>query len=425
MRATANDIQSTHRESSFNHDPEMGNATGTRSPARKRWGIAAAVLAVSLVALPAWGESFDPEDPPLGLPPVPVPEDNPVTEAKADLGEKLFKDRRFSRDGTVACATCHLPGNAFTDGQPVATGVDGQKGTRNAPTILNAAYYDDYFWDGRRDRLEGQALDPLVNPIEHGLDSHDRVLEIVRQDPDYRDRFREVFNAGPEAVSMEHVTKAIATFERTLVTGNSAFDRWWSDRGYADYPPSAERGFTLFFSQAGCTNCHTMGMGEAIFTDNRYHNLGVGFDRIRGEAEELAREYREMKDGQTAAPEAGETILTERRVSELGRFTVTLDEEDIGAFKTPTLRNVSATGPYMHDGSQETLMEVVEFYNKGGNDNPFLDRRMKPLNLSEQQKKDLVAFLKTLTSPKYRKDPEGGNSGQAGAEPPLDQSEGS
>ncbi len=402
----------------------MEHAFGASYQSPRLRGAAIAVLALCLGGQPAWGESFDPEDPPMGLPPVPVPEDNPVTEAKADLGEKLFKDRRFSRDGTVACATCHLPGDAFTDGQPVANGVDGQKGTRNAPTILNAAYYDEYFWDGRRDRLEGQALDPLVNPIEHGLESHDRVLEVVRQDPDYRDRFREVFDTEPEPISMEHVTKAIATFERTLVTGSSPFDRWWSNRGYADYPSSAERGFTLFFSQAGCTNCHTMGMGEATFTDNRYHNLGVGFDRIRGQAKELARKYRQMKDG-TRTPEAGETILTDRQVSELGRFTVTLDEEDIGAFKTPTLRNVSATGPYMHDGSQETLMEVVEFYNQGGNDNPYLDRRLKPLNLSEQQKKDLVAFLKTLTSPKYRKDSEGDRSRKAGMEPPPDQSGGS
>lgn len=389
-------------------------------------GMVAAILPALLLgpaAVPA--EPFDPKDPPLGLPPVPVPDDNPITPAKARLGKKLFNDRRFSRDGTVACATCHIPRKAFTDGQKVATGVDGQKGTRNTPTILNAVYYEEFFLDGRRDRLEGQALDPLVNPVEHGLEDHDRVLEVIRGDTDYKRRFRAVFGVDPEGISMKHVTKAIATFERTKVAGKSAFDRWWSNRGYADYPTSAERGFTIFFSKAGCTNCHTMGMGQAVFTDNRYHNLGVGFDRIREDLPELARRYREMKNGEGGTADKGETILTKRKISELGRFTVTLEKEDIGAFKTPTLRNVSATGPYMHDGSMKTLMEVVEFYNKGGNENPYLDRDMKPLNLTEQQKKDLVAFLKTLTSPKYRKAPGESGSRAERSEPPSGQSGGS
>lgn len=339
-------------------------------------------------------------EPDQGLPPVPVPDDNPVTEAKIELGRELFRDARLSRDGTVSCATCHVPDKAFTDGRPVAIGINGKKGTRNTPTILNAAYYDELFWDGRRQSLEKQALDPLVNPIEHGLDSHQAVLQIVRDDPDYRQEFRQAFGIEPEDIGVKHVGKAIAAFERTKVSGNSPFDKWWSGKGY-EVSSSAERGFTLFFSKARCTNCHTMGMGTAIFTDNKYHNLGVGFDRIEGQLPELIKQYRNSRKA-SGGVSADSEILTETSISELGRFVVTLEEKDIGAFKTPSLRNVSVTAPYMHDGSEETLMDVIEFYDEGGNSNPYLDVEMKPLNLSEQEKKDLLAFLKTLTSPEYR-----------------------
>lgn len=336
-----------------------------------------------------------------GLPPVPVPSDNPGTEVKIELGEELFMDRRLSGDGTVSCASCHVPEQAFTDGRPVAIGINGQAGTRNTPTILNVAYYEELFWDGRRSRLETQALDPLVNPIEHGLGDHEAVLQIVRDDADYRQRFKQAFGVRPQDIDIMHIGKAIAAFERTKVSGNSPFDKWWSGKGYK-VSPSAERGFTLFFSKGRCISCHTMGMGTAIFTDNEYHNLGIGIDRIKTQLPRLAEQYRRSQKGAAGASAESEQILTEAGVSELGRFVVTLKEKDIGAFKTPSLRNVAVTAPYMHDGSLATLMDVIEFYDKGGNSNPYLDAEMDPLNLSDQEKMDLVAFLKTLTSPEFK-----------------------
>lgn len=382
----------------FNDVFDMNVASGGQA---RPVQIASIILITVLATLPIRAPAAQPPEQPLGLPPVPRLENNPFTVAKARLGAKLFKDQRLSQNNQIACASCHIPSNSFTDGQPIATGVNGKLGTRNAPTILNVIYYTSFFWDGRRERLKKQALDPLVNIVEHGLDNYTKVLKTIRNDPEYRRFFANAFSEDPKAFSMENVGKAIASYEQTKVTGNSPFDRWWSDRSYT-YPSAAERGSSLFFVTAGCHNCHTMNMGgQSIFTDNKFHNLGVGFKRIEDDLPELIRAYRAMKKEGTTK-DIDEEILTNRKISELGRFVVTLNKKDIGAFKTPILRNISETGPYMHDGSQKTLREVVEFYDKGGNPNPYLDSEMKPLHLTEQATQDLVAFLKSLTSPDVR-----------------------
>ncbi len=337
---------------------------------------------------------------PLGLPPVPIPLDNPQSAKKVALGKALFEDKRFSADGTVSCSTCHMPEKAFTDGLPVSKGIRGLTGTRNAPSVVNAAYYTSQFWDGRRKTLEDQARDPFVNPVEHGLKNRDPIVEIVRNDPSYASQFKEVFGVKPKEISMDHVVKAIAAFERTVVSGNSPFDRFLYGGDGGAISESAKRGLEIFRTKGRCVDCHTIGQTSATFTDNKFHNLGVGFASIESNLFDIVEKYRVAKE---KGMSMDEKVLTSKELSELGRFAVTLDPSDIGRFKTPTLRNIAVTAPYMHDGSIETLEEVVELYNQGGEENPLLDGGIRPLKLTEQEKADLVEFMRSLTSPEFAK----------------------
>ncbi len=334
----------------------------------------------------------------LGLPPVPVPADNPLTLEKARLGRKLFEDKRFSADGTISCAHCHKPERAFQDGLPVSEGIQGQKGTRNAPTVINAAYFTTQFWDGRRPSLEAQAKDPFVNPIEHGLKSHDPIVAIVRGDADYRRRFRQAFGLEPDRITIDHVAQAIASFERTVVGGDSPFDRYLYGGDQSALSPAAIRGLAVFRGKGRCVSCHVIESSTALFTDNRFHNLGVGFDRIGERLPQIIAAFRQAK---AAGKPVDEAVLSQAELSELGRFVVTGEIEDIGKFKTSTLRNIALTAPYMHDGSLKTLEEVVDFYDIGGLDNPMLDGGIRPLHLTPQEKADLVEFLKSLTSARF------------------------
>ena len=353
------------------------------------WGI---VFLVSPV--------FGGNDPPLGLPPVPIPADNPQTPTKVALGERLFNDKRFSADGSISCATCHDPEKAFTDGLPVAEGIRKLKGTRNSPTVVNAVYYTTQFWDGRVKSLEEQAKGPFINPVEHGLKDHEPILEVIRGDVRYRKAFKEVFGVDANQITIDHVVKAIAAFERTVISGDSPFDRYLYGGDKNAMSPAAIRGLELFRTKARCQDCHTIGQTSATFTDNKFHNLGVGFAVIEPKLFEIVEKVRTAK---SMNKKIDEDVLTKREMSELGRFVVTLDLEDIGRFKTPTLRNVAVTGPYMHDGSIETLEEVIELYDQGGEENPMLDSGIKPLNLTEREKADLVEFMKALTSPEFMK----------------------
>ncbi len=355
---------------------------------------------MALIVFSAAGAIASGQEAPLGLPPVPVPADNPVTPEKAALGERLFMDKRFSADGTVSCATCHDPSKAFADGLTVAKGIKGQQGTRNSPTVVNAAYYTSQFWDGRAATLEEQAKAPFVNPVEHGLKDHGPILDVIRKDPAYTEAFKRVFGVKPKEISIDHVVKAIATFERTLVSGDSPFDRYMYSGDKNAMSEAAVRGLELFRTKARCQDCHTIGQTSATFSDNKFHNLGVGFTLIEGSLFDIVEKARAAK---AAGTKLDESVLKKRELSELGRFVVTLELEDIGRFKTPTLRNVAVTAPYMHDGSVATLEEVVELYNRGGEENPMLDSGIRPLNLTEQEKADLVEFMKALTSPRYNK----------------------
>lgn len=337
-------------------------------------------------------------EPPLGLPPVPIPADNPQTPENIALGQRLFEDKRFSADGTVSCATCHDREKAFGDALPVSEGVGKQKGTRNAPTVVNAAFYKVQFWDGRRSSLEEQARDPFVNPVEHGLKSHQPILDVIRGDPDYPAAFGAVFGVDPASITIDHVVKAIASFERTLVSGNSPFDRYLYGDEKDAMSAAAIRGLGIFRDKGRCQSCHTIEQTDALFTNNQLHNLGVGFKRIEPRLMEIANA---LRSAVTRGETIDEKVLTAPDISELGHYVVTFRPSDIGRFKTSGLRNIAVTGPYMHDGSLKTLEEVVELYNKGGEPNPMLDSGILPLDLTAEEKADLVAFLNALTSPEF------------------------
>ncbi|MGJ4789868.1 cytochrome-c peroxidase [Leptospira koniambonensis] len=331
----------------------------------------------------------------LGLPDLPVPKNNPQSNDKVSLGAKLYSDKRFSADGTVSCATCHKPEQAFVDKLKVSKGIKNLTGTRNAPTVLNAVYYKTQFWDGRRNDLESQSKDPLLNPVEHGLSSHDDLIKIVKSDHDYTSKFKVVFGIDPDSIKIDHVALAIASFERTIISGNSPFDRYRFGKEEKALSESAIRGLNLYMGKARCQDCHTIGETYAIFIDDKFHNLGVGFKRIQPKLEEILQKKAESKN----TPTSDEEILTNLESSELGRFAVTGISEDLGAFKTPGLRNIALTSPYMHDGSLTSLEQVIDLYDRGGETNPFLSSGIRPLGLSGQEKADLVSFLKSLTSP--------------------------
>jgi cytochrome c peroxidase len=340
----------------------------------------------------------------LGLPPVPIPADNPQSPEKVALGDKLYNDARFSSTGKVSCATCHDPKKGFVDGLQVSKGVHDQTGTRNAPTVINAAYMPSQFWDGREPDLEGQSKQPPVNPVEGGLPNHDPILKIVRTDPDYASMFKAVFDVGPDAVTMDHVAKAIAAFERTVVAGDSPFDRYQYGGDESALTEAQIRGLNLFRLKGRCVSCHVIEETQALFTDGKFHNIGIGFKTIQGKERQTAEAFLKEK---RAGADVDKAVLTRKNISELGRFAVSDKLTEVGAFKTATLRNVDVTGPYMHDGSLKTLEDVIDFYNNGGRlnaDDPlsdFLSGGIRPLSLTDREKSDLVAFLKALTSPEF------------------------
>jgi cytochrome c peroxidase len=343
----------------------------------------------------------------LGLPPLPVPADNPQTPEKIALGDRLFNDQRFSSTGDVACATCHDAAKAFTDSPlSVSEGINKLTGTRNAPTVVNAAYNKTQFWDGRSPDLEDQALHPFLNPVEMALPNHEALLAIVRADEAYVKAFKENFDISADDITMTEVTQAIAAFERTQVAGNSPFDRWYFG-GEADaMSASAQRGFDIFLTDGRCVSCHVIEQDQALFTDHRFHNIGVGISDMQDRVLEVATAFQREKLNDPTL-DVDIAVLTDANVSELGRFAISDELSDVGAFKTPTLRNIAKTGPYMHDGSSETLRDVVTHYNNGGvtNEgdpvNAFISGGIRPLDLSDEQIDDLVAFMEALTSPEH------------------------
>ncbi len=363
---------------------------------------------IGLVAIAVLAEGALAAEKPLGLPEVPIPADNPQTPEKIRLGDKLFHDKRFSATGEVACANCHDSSKAFTDSPlRVSEGVRGLTGTRNAPTVINAAYMTSQFWDGREPTLEAQSHQPPVNPVEGGLADHGPILKIVRSDPEYVGAFKKVFGKSGERITMKEVSQAIASFERTIIAGDSPFDRYYFGGDNTAMTDQQVRGFQVFLAKGRCVSCHTIEQNHALFTDSKFHNIGVGINRIQQDVPRLAGAFLEAKQ---QGIDVDVAVLTNPKTSELGRFAVTDDISEIGAFKTPTLRNIAVTAPYMHDGSLETLEEVMEHYDHGGVTeetdpvNDFISGGIRPLNLTDQEIDDLVAFMEALTSPQFAKE---------------------
>jgi cytochrome c peroxidase len=318
-----------------------------------------------------------------------IPIDNPLTQAKVSLGETLYFDKRLSINGTVSCATCHDPANSFTDRRALALGVSDKLGTRNAPTVLNAAFVTQLFWDGRTGRLEEQAKQPLLNSFEMGMGDDASVVSRLSAIPEYRKSFAQVF--GKQGISIDTITKAIAAYERTLLSGNSSFDSFIAGDTTA-LTESQKRGWKLFKEKANCIECHSFSKASPFFTDFKFHNTGIGTTELSFErVNPLVRDLSISTSGSS-------TLAHTQGFTELGRYLFTKKAEDIGAFRTPSLRDVELTAPYMHNGSEKTLIDVVRFYNRGGNGNPNLDKRIVPLKLTDNEMSELVEFMRTLTS---------------------------
>ena len=316
----------------------------------------APLLLLALVSATAGAADFGADYPypvPLGLPAPQVPADNPITDGKVALGKVLFFDKRLSRDATISCSSCHDPAKGWTDQSPVSTGIRGQKGTRSAPSVLNAAYMETQFWDGRAASLEDQAKGPIENPLEMGF-NHAELVARLSAIQGYKPLFKAAW--GDDSVSIDRIAASIASFERTVLTGNSPYDRWVAGDHNA-MSQAAQAGYQLFIDKdrANCIGCHS----GPNFSDSKFHNTGIGAD-------------------------------------EPGRMAVTHNPKDMGAFKTPTLRNLKSTGPYMHDGSRKTLIEAIDLYDDGGIKNPNLDEKIKPLKLTEIEEAALGYFLQAL-----------------------------
>jgi cytochrome c peroxidase len=338
---------------------------------RKSWWLALLAIAYGSIGCKPATPEWELANPVVALPEPPLGVDHsfgelqdPPTPERVRLGRWLYYDTRLSADNTISCATCHRPENAFSEPTPVSTGIRGQKGNRKAPTFINAAWalFPHTFWDGRAGSLEEQALGPVANPIEMG-NTHEAMIQTIQGIEGYQKYFEEAF--GSPEITKERIAKAIADYERTRMSGNSPYDRW-KNGDEAAVSDQVKLGERLFFDKAGCNQCH-LGYN---FTDSLFHNLGVGWD-------------------------------PETQHKDPGRVAITNQESDTGAFKTPTVREVTKRAPYMHDGSVATLREVVELYNRGGEPNPYLDPKIKPLGLTDEEMNALVAMMEALSGEGY------------------------
>lgn len=339
----------------------------------KRWETVtvAALVTTGLAALAA-PAMFDLPIP-LGLYAPPIPKGAELTQDKIDLGKKLYYDQQFSYNGKMACASCHMPEHAFADF--TATGFSSIGGSlpRNTPSSVNACYSNYMFWDGRADTLEEQVGDVYHRTADTSIDLND-VVKMLNTSKDYPAMFQKAFGSPPTG---ENFCIAIASFERAQLSGGTRFDRYMYKGDKSALTQQEKDGLGIFMGKGNCQTCHMVvpnqgkNPGYAVFMDQKFHNIGVG--------------------------------VFNKRMKDAGRYLVTGDHDDLGKFKTPNLRNVELTSPYMHDGSVATLEECVELFDRGGNPNKNLDTEIKPLCLSADEKKSLVAFLKTLTDDKLAK----------------------
>lgn len=331
--------------------------------------------------------------PPLGLPPLHIPAANPLTKEKIDLGRRLFMDRRLSHNNVMSCGMCHVPEQGFTSNElGTAIGLEGRSLRRNSPTSYNVGYHRSLFHEGREPHLEDQVWGPLLTKNEMNMPSIGYVVEKVHQLPEYKGLFEAAFK-GP--VNAERLGQALASYQRTLISGNSRFDRWFYGGEKGALNAKEQRGFQVFMGKGRCVTCHSVGEKHALFTDHKFHNTGLGWERTMFPDRKTYRV--QLAPGVFVNVKAKQLKWFEPPMPDVGRYEVTLNPRDSWAYKTPILRNVELTAPYMHDGSLRTLEEVIDFYNKGGIDNPEKSPLVVRLDLSSEEKSALVAFLKSLT----------------------------
>ena len=327
-----------------------------------------------------------------------IPKENEITPARIALGRKLYFEPKLSADGTVSCATCHDVTRGFSDQQPTSEGIGGQFGTKNSPTTMNVTLLHTMFWDGRSPSVDHQAMQPIINPVEMGVEDNEAVIIAgIKDDPEYQKMFQGAY--GRE-MNFQDIGRAIATFERTLNFLDSPFRRYQNGDQNAMSADAVE-GWKLFNREGRCTACHTMSPSNPLGTDNKFHNIGISashqdFPRLAADAAKILQ--------QDSSDKILDELALASEYGELGRFTVTHNTCEIGAFRTPMLVNVGITGPYMHDGSMKTLWDVVDHYNAGGEPNLFLDGGIEPLNLTDRQVDQLVAFLFALTDVRFEKE---------------------
>ncbi len=334
-------------------------------------------------------------NPPLGLPKVPVPADNPITKEKIALGRKLFFDRRLSINDTFSCAICHIPEQGFTNNEiQTAIGVEGRSGKRNAPTIYNTAFLTSIFHDGREFSLEQQVWSPFLARHEMANPSIGYVINKINAINEYEGMFEAAFDG--QGVSMQTVSQALATYQRTLNAADSPFDRWYFNKQDDAVSENVKRGFELFMGKGACGACHLVEKDHALFTDQLLHNTGLGYQGSYAGVSNTTRV--QLAPGVFAELDNSKIRdVSREKENDLGRYEVTENPNDRWKYRTPSLRNVSLTAPYMHDGSMHTLRQVVEFYVQGGIENELLSPLIKPIDLNDQEVNDLVAFLESLT----------------------------
>ncbi|MGI9227537.1 MAG: cytochrome-c peroxidase [Gammaproteobacteria bacterium] len=335
------------------------------------------------------------EQPPLGLPPVKTPKDNPITNEKIELGRKLFFDRRLSINDTLSCAICHIPEQGFTNNEiETAVGVEGRTGKRNAPTVYNSGYLEKIFHDGRESTLEQQVWAPFLARNEMANPSIGYVINKIKAIKEYDGLFEAAFNGrGP---TMETIGMALASYQRTLNAANSPFDRWYFGKEENAVNEQVKSGFKLFIGKGACNTCHLIQDDYALFADDKLHNTGLGYQVSMGIQPKTKRV--QLAPGVFTDLDMSVIKSVSRpKENDLGQYEVTENPNDRWKFRTPTLRNVALTAPYMHNGSMLTLREVVEFYNQGGVPNEVLSPLIRPLNLSDEEINGIVAFLESLT----------------------------
>ena len=332
----------------------------------------------------------------LGLPAVEIPDNNPISREKIELGKKLFFDRRLSLNNTVSCGMCHVPEQGFTNNEiKTAVGIEGRSNLRNTPTLLNIAFSKFLFHDAREFSLENQVWQPVLAHSEMAMPSFGFTIKKLQLIPGYKKLFNKAF--PNEGINMETFGKAIASYERSLVSGNSKFDKWYYGGDKNIVNEKVKKGFDIFMGKGNCSSCHAVGEKSALFFDNKLHNTGIGFAESMGLLQNKKTRV-QLAPGEYVEVDNDiiKSVNQQKRKNDLGLYTITENPSHRWLFKTAGLRNISLTAPYMHNGIFATLDEVIDFYNEGGFQNELLSPMIRKLNLSSLEKENLKLFLESL-----------------------------